>query len=136
LTNNGARDDALAVGHVRDESAAQKTKFRVTIASSINLLFYLISTGRRDGSAVERCGRVDILPANSRFDRFNSRLGRRKFPFTPLRELAAKRLICLAILVAERRLSRQNRRNSRFCGNNRELAVGVGVNTLAPDPPG
>jgi hypothetical protein len=43
----------------------------------------------------------DILRYNSRFEVFNSRLGPNKFPFSPLRELAGKDLICLAVFGAK-----------------------------------
>jgi len=43
----------------------------------------------------------DILRYNSRFGVFNSRLGRRKFPFPLLRELAGKGLICLTVFAAK-----------------------------------
>jgi hypothetical protein len=46
----------------------------------------------------------DILRYNSRFDVFNSRLGRRKFPFPLLRELAGKGLIRLAVFVTRTHL--------------------------------
>src|SRR5215472_19023637 len=50
----------------------------------------------------------------------NSRLGRQKFPFSPLRELVRKGLIWFAVLSAETVLSGQNRKDSRFYGNSRE----------------
>ena len=58
-----------------------------------------------------------ILRYNSRFGVFNSRLGSNKFPFSPLRELAGKDLIRLAIFGAETALMWNNRKNSRFDGN-------------------
>src|SRR5258705_11935871 len=63
----------------------------------------------------------DILRYNSRFGVFNSRLGRRKFPFPLLRELARKGLIRLALFGTRTALLGNNRENSRFHGNNREF---------------
>src|SRR5215470_8171242 len=61
---------------------------------------------------------------NSRFRRINSRLGGRKFPFSLLREFAHKHLICLAVPSAKAALIGQNRKNSRFYGNNRDSGYG------------
>jgi hypothetical protein len=66
----------------------------------------------------------DTLRYNSRFGVFNSRLGPNKFPFSLLRELAGKGLICLAVFAAKKALMWNNRKNSRFHGNNREFAAG------------
>jgi len=46
-----------------------------------------------------------IIPVNSRFGRFISRLGPNKFPFSPLRELTGKGLIRLAVFGAKRHFS-------------------------------
>jgi hypothetical protein len=62
----------------------------------------------------------EALPDNSRFGEFNSRLGPNKFPFSGLRELAGKALICLTVFGAETALFGNNRKNSRFHGNNWE----------------
>src|SRR6202008_1459056 len=51
-----------------------------------------------------------ILRYNSRFGVFNSRLGPNKFPFSPLRELADKDLICLAVFGAKTALTWNNRK--------------------------
>jgi hypothetical protein len=48
-------------------------------------------------SAVAR----DAPRYNSRFGAFNSRLGPNKFPFSLLRELSGKGLICLAVFAAK-----------------------------------
>jgi hypothetical protein len=66
----------------------------------------------------------DTLRYNSRFGVFNSRLGPNKFPFSLLRELAGKGLIGLAVFAAKKALMWNNRKNSRFHGNNREFAAG------------
>jgi hypothetical protein len=63
--------------------------------------------------------RFDV-PNNSRFGTINSRLGRFEFPFDPLRELIRKALIQRVFFGAETALIGQNRKNSRFHGNNRE----------------
>src|SRR5215831_21312291 len=59
----------------------------------------------------------------------NSRLGRKKFPFSRQRELTRKRLISLLVCGAETALLTQNRKNSRFHGNNQETHSGP------PSPP-
>lgn len=64
-------------------------------------------------------GRFDVRN-NSRFGIINSRLGQFKFPFDPLRELACKPLIWLAVSSAKTVQITQNRKNSRFHENNRE----------------
>jgi len=73
-------------------------------------------------SAVVRgWGVPKILGENSRFGEFNSRLGRREFPFALLREFARKGLIYLAVFAAKMAGAGENRRNSRFVGKNREF---------------
>ena len=67
----------------------------------------------------------DILRYNSRFGVFNSRLSRQKFPFLLLRELAAKSLIYLDVFVVKTALVGNNRKNSRFHGNKREIGRGA-----------
>jgi len=106
---------------VVNRSVSQKAKFRgTTIARPAGF--------RRDGatglflvlfwySAVSG----DALRFNSRFDGFNSRLSRRKFPFPSLPELAVKRLIYLTVLAVKDDGYRRNREDSRFHGNNREI---------------
>ena len=64
----------------------------------------------------------DVLRQNSRFGGFNSRLGANKFPFGRVRELPAKDLICLRVSGAKTALFGHDRENSRFHGNNREIA--------------
>src|SRR5262249_29801574 len=64
---------------------------------------------------------LDVLNHNSRFGVFNSRLGANKFPFSRQRELAGKSLIWLAVSRAKTALFGQNRKNSRFYGNNWEF---------------
>ena len=63
----------------------------------------------------------DILRYNSRFGVFNSRLGRRKFPFPLLRELTSKGSIYLAVSPTKTTVIAENRENSRFHRNNREF---------------
>jgi hypothetical protein len=65
------------------------------------------------------------LGSNSRFGGFNSRLGRREFPFGAPREFAYKGLICLAVFSAKTTPIGQNRKNSRFCARNRESGYGA-----------
>src|SRR5712671_292774 len=78
----------------------------------------------------------DVLRYNSRFGVFNSRFGPNKFPFSLLREFAGNGLICLAVFGAKTALIENNRENSRFHGNNRELPPptkpGVGQPAVAP----
>ena len=62
-----------------------------------------------------------VLRYNSRLGGFNSRLGPNKFPFGPLRELAGKGLICLAVFATRTALMGNNRKNSRLHGNNQEF---------------
>src|SRR5713101_7939175 len=81
------------------------------------MFFFLILFWRPAMLAMRRPG------YNSRFDVFNSRLGRREFPVRTAREFAGKGLICFAILSTKRRLNGANRRNSRFNGKNRECVV-------------
>jgi hypothetical protein len=59
---------------------------------------------------------------NSRFGRFNSRLGANKFPFMLRRELPSNPLIWHANLGPWSGVNRENRKNSRLHGNNREFA--------------
>jgi hypothetical protein len=63
-----------------------------------------------------------VLYDNSRFGAFNSRLGGRKFPFSRQRELVDKGLIYFTLLGTETALFAYDRENSRFYGNNWELA--------------
>jgi hypothetical protein len=63
----------------------------------------------------------DVLRHNSGFGVFNTRLGPNKFPFSRLRELPGKGLICLAVFGAKTALFENNRENSRFHGNNRKF---------------
>jgi hypothetical protein len=62
-----------------------------------------------------------VLGGNSRFGGFNSRLCPNKFAFPPLRELASKGLIWLAVFAAKTAVIGKNLKNSRFHGNNREF---------------
>jgi hypothetical protein len=85
---------------------------------------------RRDGAmglflVLFWCAAVarDILPYNSRFGVFNSRLGPNKFPFPPRRELPGKGLICLTVPGADTALFGNNRKNSRFHGKSREFVA-------------
>jgi hypothetical protein len=55
-------------------------------------------------AVVRRCGGPTILGENSWFGEFNSRLGRREFPFALLREFAHKGLIYRAVFAAKRRV--------------------------------
>jgi hypothetical protein len=73
--------------------------------------------------SAEVAGRRGGNPCNSRFGGINSRLASHKFPTSPLREFNGKRLICPIIFVVEWCWRRQNRRNSRLHGNNREIAL-------------
>jgi hypothetical protein len=70
-----------------------------------------------------------LLHYNSRFDLFNSRLGANKFPFSWLRELAGKRLTYFDFRSAETVLFAEDRENSRFHGNNRELRAQRGYSS-------
>jgi hypothetical protein len=63
-----------------------------------------------------------VFHDNSRFGALNSRLGGNKFPFGRRRELADNGLICFTLLVAETAFLAGDRENSRFYGNNWELA--------------
>jgi hypothetical protein len=68
---------------------------------------------------------LELLAAdsrNSRFERSNSRLSANKFPFPLLRELACKRLIGRSVLGGVSSRNRENRKNSRLRGNNREFS--------------
>jgi hypothetical protein len=89
---------------------------------------HLLYRSRRDGATglflVLFCYSAvsgDALRYNSRFDGFNSRLSRRKFPFPPLRELAGKSLDYFTVLEAKTTVIGENRENTRFHGNNREF---------------
>src|SRR5215831_817129 len=62
----------------------------------------------------------------SRLGAFNSRLGVQKFPFKALRDFACNYLIRLAVFGAKTALPRQNRKNSRFHGKNREFGATAG----------
>ena len=102
----------------------------VRLPSSLGFMFYLISTDREMGlllvlfccaAVVRRCGGPIILGDSSRVGEFNSRLLRGEFPVRGVREFAGKRLICRTVFAAKRRLSGENRRNSRLGGKNREF---------------
>src|SRR5215471_6966082 len=105
-------------------STAKKAKFRDGVTSAafvfmgfrravamgfFRVLFWRAVVAR----AVPRC--------YSRFGIFNSRLGPDKFPFSRLRELAGKGLICLPFFGAVMAIFGNDRENSLFHGNNREF---------------
>jgi hypothetical protein len=71
-------------------------------------------------SAVAR----DAPRHNSRFGVFNSRLGPNKFPFSLLRELSGKGLICLAVFAAKTAVIGKIEKIPASTGNNREFAAG------------
>jgi len=50
-----------------------------------------------------------VLRGYSRFGEFDSRLCPNKFPFPPLRELASRGLICLAVFAAKTAVIGKNR---------------------------
>src|SRR5262249_1689314 len=95
------------------EGPPQKRRsFTVGLSALIGLTF---SEFRRDP-------KVNLLlRPNSRFGRFNSRLGAHEFPFGRLRELASKALIWLPVFGTGTAHFGKKTKNSRFCGNNREL---------------
>jgi hypothetical protein len=68
---------------------------------------------------------VRVNSRHSRFDAFNSRLGRCKFPFSTPRELLGNGLIWLIFFAAKRRLEREIGENSRLNGKNREAREGA-----------
>jgi hypothetical protein len=72
-----------------------------------------------------------VLRNNSRFGASNSRLRENKFPFSRRRELARKRLSWLVVFGVETVLSANNRENSLFHGNNRELRARRNVRCLS-----
>ena len=121
---------------VVNSSVSQKAKFRGTIARSAGFVLYRF---RRDGAmglflVLFWCSAVagDALRYNSRFGGFNSRLSRRKFPFPPLRELAGKSLNYFTVLAAKTTIIGENRENSRFHGNNREISADTAQPATAP----
>jgi hypothetical protein len=77
--------------------------------------------------------RVTALRSNSRFNGFNSRLDRCQFPFNAQRELARNGLIWPAVFGAMTALIRQNRKNSRFYGKNREPGSGSFERMIVPE---
>jgi hypothetical protein len=63
----------------------------------------------------------DILRYNSRFGVFNSRLGLRNFPFSLLRELTDKGLICLVVFSTKMTTVTESPENSRYHAKNRKF---------------
>jgi hypothetical protein len=99
--------------------ASEKAKFQARVASAERIIL-----SHSDGTERWVCfwfffwcaGIVGAVFPDSRLGGFNSRLGANKFPFCPLRELAGKDLIYLAVSGAETALMANNRENSRFEG--------------------
>ena len=118
---------------LRSRAAAQpykKPTCAVGLPLSVGFMFCLISTGREMSlflvffwcSAVFRFGKF-----NSRFGEFASRFVRINSRLELLREFAGKGLIRLAFFAAKRRLSEENRRNSRYSGANGTKTRSYGV---------